>query len=418
MVVKRSRAFRRPYPAKASTPRNNLKRIAIGPYSVGSRGTKNPAIMAAMRILHIYKDYPPVLGGIENHLELLAEGLVARGHQVTVLVSGQGHRTEVTERRGVRLVLAGRLVTVASTPLSPALPLLLARERPDLIHLHHPYPPGDVAALLGGCGVPLVVTYHSDIVRQRRLGTIIAPIVRRTLRRAARIIATSPAYIRSSPFLAPVASHCRVVPFGIPLAHYGQADPKHVDALRQRFPGPVVLFVGRLRYYKGADRLVRAMAHVPARAVFVGADASVRAADLANLAAQLGLSNRIHFVGEQSEAALRAFYHTATLFALPSVERSEAFGIVQIEAQAAGLPIVCTELGTGTSFVTRHGHTGIVVPPDDVPALAHALRILVENPTLARTMGEAGRTRAHAEFSLTRMLDRIEAVYDEARRGD
>ena len=374
--------------------------------------------MAAMRILHIYKDYPPVFGGVENHLKLLAEGLVARGHAVTVLVSGGGPRTHTYTVGGVRVVAAGRLATVASTPLSPLLPLLVARERPDLIHLHHPYPPGDVAALLGGRGVPLVVTYHSDIVRQRRLGALVAPLVRQTLQRAARIIATSPAYIRSSPFLAPVASHCRVVPYGVALADFGHAEPALVAALRTRYPGPVILFVGQLRYYKGADRLVQAMAHVPARAVFVGADATVRRADLEALANAHGVSERVHFVGEQSGPALRAFYHAADVFTLPSVERSEAFGIVQIEAQSAGLPIVCTELDTGTSFVTRHGHTGIVVPPDDVPALAHALRILVENPILARTMGEAGRARAHAEFSLTRMLDRIEAVYDEARRGD
>ncbi|NTU82715.1 MAG: glycosyltransferase [Chloroflexales bacterium] len=371
-----------------------------------------------MRILHIYKDYPPVVGGIENHLELLAEELAARGHAVTVLASGAGWRGAACERRGVRLLLAGRLATVASTPLSPWLPLLLTRERPDLIHLHHPYPPGDAAALLAGRGVPLVVTYHSDIVRQRRLGAIVAPLVRRTLRRAARIIATSPAYIRSSPFLAPVASRCRVVPFGVPLERFGQADPERVATIRQRFPGPLVLFVGRLRYYKGADRLVRAMAQVPARAVFVGADATVRAADLAGLAAQIGVGDRVHFVGEQSEADLRAFYHAADIFALPSVERSEAFGIAQVEAQAAGLPVVCTELGTGTSYVTRHGRTGIVVPPDDVPALAHALRTLAASPALARAMGEAGRARAHTEFSLGRMLDRVEAVYDEAVRGD
>lgn len=374
--------------------------------------------MACMRILHIYKDYPPVLGGIENHLELLAEQLAARGHAVTVLVSGAGRATHVAERRGVRLVLAGRLGTVASTPLSPALPMLVARERPELIHLHHPYPPGDAAALLAARRTPLVVSYHSDIVRQRRLGAAIAPLVRATLGRAARIIATSPAYIRSSPLLAPVASRCRVVPYGVPLDAFGQADPALVAELRARYPGPVVLFVGQLRYYKGADRLVRAMAQVPGRAIFVGADATVRRADLEALAGACGVAGRVHFVGEQSGAALRAYYHAADVFALPSVERSEAFGIVQVEAQAAGLPVVCTELATGTSFVTRHGRTGIVVPPDDVPALARALRALVENPPLARALGAAGRARACAEFSLGRMLDRVEAVYDEALRGD
>ena len=367
-----------------------------------------------MRLLLLYKDYPPVIGGIENHLRFLAEGLAERGHAVTVLVSGATRRTQVAEEGGVRVIRAGRLATLASTPLSPALPLLLARARPDLIHLHHPFPPGDLATLIAAPSVPLVVTYHSDIVRQRRLARTLAPLFRRTLRRAARIVASSPAYIRTSPLLAPLASRCRVVPFGAPLDRFATADPERVAALRARFPGPLVLFVGRLRYYKGADRLVRAMAHVPARAVFVGGDATVRRADLEALAAALGLAERVHFVGEQSEEALRAWYHAATVFALPAVERSEAFGIAQVEAQAAGLPVVTTEVGTGTSYVTLHGRTGFVAPPDDVPALARALRVLIANPELARALGAAGRARAEREFSLERMLDRLEAVYAEA----
>jgi glycosyltransferase involved in cell wall biosynthesis len=367
-----------------------------------------------MRILHLYKDYYPVRGGVEGHLRLLAEGLAARDHAVTALVSASGPRGSAHELGGVRVVSAGRLGTLASAPISPSLPLLLARERPDLLHLHHPYPPGDMAALLAARRVPLVVTYHSDIVRQRRVGRLLAPLFRATLGRARRIIATSPAYIRSSPFLAPLASRCRVVPLGVPLERYGLVDAAEVAAVRARFPGPLLLFVGRLRYYKGADRLVRAMAHVPARAVFVGEDATVRRADLERLAAELGVAERVHFVGGQSDEELLAFYQAAQVFVLPSVERSEAFGIVQVEAQAAGLPVVCTELGTGTSFVTQHGRTGIVVPPDDVPALARALRALLASPAMAHAMGEAGRARAAREFGLERMLDRVEAVYEEA----
>lgn len=370
--------------------------------------------MASMRVLHLYKAYHPVLGGIENHLRLLAEGQAARGHAVTVLVSGADHRTSVVQRNGVRVIRAGRLTTLAATPLCPALPLLLARARPELVHLHHPFPPGDLATLLAARRTPLVVTYHSDIVRQRRLARALTPLFRRTLRRAARIIATSPAYIRSSPLLAPLASRCRVVPLGVPLDGFATTDPAYVAALRARFPGPLVLFVGRLRYYKGADRLVRAMAHVPARAIFVGGDATVRRADLEQLAASLGVAERVHFVGEQPEPELRAFYHAADVFVLPAVERSEAFGMVQVEAQAAGLPVVTTELGTGTSYVTLHGRTGFVVPPDDVPALARALHVLVANPELAHALGAAGRARAAREFSLERMLERIEDVYAEA----
>ncbi|MFV9505537.1 MAG: glycosyltransferase [Oscillochloridaceae bacterium umkhey_bin13] len=367
-----------------------------------------------MHILQIYKDYPPVQGGIEGHVALLAEGLVARGHQVTVLYSALGRQTSRTQRNGVQLWGIGRLVTLASTPLSPGLPWFVARARPDLIHLHHPHPPGDLAALLAGRASPLVVSYHSDIVRQRRLAPLVQPLIRRSLHRAGRIIAASPTYIRTSPLLAPLASRCRVIPYGQPLDQLAQADPAAVAAWRARFPGPIILFVGRLRYYKGLDQLIRAMASVPAQALIVGGEASVQQRDLINLAHDVGVAERIHLLGALDEASLRALYHAADVFVLPSNERSEAFGIVQVEAQAAGLPVVCTELGTGTSYVTQHGRTGIVVPPNDVTALARALRVLVANPALARAMGQAGRARASAEFGLERMLDRIEAVYHEA----
>lgn len=369
-----------------------------------------------MHVVQIYKDYPPVTGGIEHHLALLSEGLAARGHHVTVLVSAPGLHPRSYEERGVRIIAVGRLATVASTPLSPALPGQLAHLRPDLIHLHHPYPPGDLAILLAGRRSPFVVTYHSDIIRQRRLKLVVAPLVRHTLRTAASIVVGSPAYMHSSPWLAPITEHCRVVPYGLPLERFGQADQRLVAALQARYPGPLVLFVGRLRYYKGAEVLVRAMAEVPGQAIFVGADATVRRADLIDLARQIGVAERVHFVGAQDDEHLRAFYHAATVFVLPSLERSESFGLVQVEAQAAGLPIVCTELGTGTSYVTRHGETGIVVPPGDEQALARALRLLLANPALAQAYGNAGRLRAAREFSLGTMLDRIETIYAEAIR--
>ncbi|NNJ10664.1 glycosyltransferase [Chloroflexales bacterium ZM16-3] len=365
-----------------------------------------------MNILQIYKDYFPVLGGIEGHLRLLAEGLAARGHQVTVLTNGRGRRGEVREIGGVRVIYAGRLATLASAPVSPALLAHMARQRPDLVHLHMPDPTGDLALALAGPRAPLVVSYHSDIVRQRRLLTLYAPLLRRTLRRAARIIATSPAYVRSSPFLAPLADRCAVMPYGIDLGRFASPDPARVAAIRARYPGPRTLFVGQLRYYKGAEMLVRAMADTPGHALLVGGEATVRRADLERLAADLGVADRVHLLGEQ-DADLPAYYHAADLLALPSVERSEAFGIVQIEAQAAGLPVVATELGTGTSYVTLHGQTGIVVPPADHLALARAMRAILGSPQLARALGEAGRRRAQAEFSLPRMLDRAEAIYAE-----
>jgi rhamnosyl/mannosyltransferase len=158
------------------------------------------------------------------------------------------------------------------------------------------------------------------------------------------------------------------------------------------------------------------MALAPGRALIIGADATVRRADLERLAQELGVAERVHFLSVEDDDELTDYYYAADLLVLPSVERSEAFGIVQIEAQAAGLPVVATELGTGTSYVTRHGQTGIVVPPADPPALARAIQAIMGSTTLAHAFGAAGRRRAEAEFSLERMLDLVEAVYAEAVR--
>jgi rhamnosyl/mannosyltransferase len=367
-----------------------------------------------MHILQVYKDYHPVLGGIENHLRLLAEGLAARGHRVTVLTNGRGRRGEVRELGGVRVIYAGRAATLARAPLSLELPLRLRAERPDIVHLHMPDPTGDLAGALAARRTPLAVTYHSDIIRQRRLLALYAPLLRATLRRASRIIATSPAYIASSPFLAPHAAKCVVIPHGIDQRPFERADAPAVAAIRARYPGPISLFVGHLRYYKGIDYLVRAMAAAPGHALIIGAEATVRRADLLALARDLGVAGRVHLLGEVADIA--PYYHAADLFVLPSVERSEAFGIVQIEAQAAGLPVLATAIGTGTSYVTVHGETGVVVPPRDPAALARAISAILASPPLARALGAAGRRRARAEFTLERMLDRTEAVYREILR--
>jgi len=168
-----------------------------------------------MHILHLYKDYPPVLGGIENHIQVLAEAQVRAGHRVTVLVCDPGPRTTVREENGVTVIRAGRLATAASMPLSLSQPLRLARLRPDIVHVHSPYPLGELANALLGQARATVITHHSDIVRQRGWLRLYGPLLRRVLARADRIIATSPRYIETSPWLWPVREKCVVVPLGV-----------------------------------------------------------------------------------------------------------------------------------------------------------------------------------------------------------
>jgi rhamnosyl/mannosyltransferase len=368
-----------------------------------------------VKVVHVYKDYPPVWGGIENHLRLLAEAQAAAGLEVTVVVTATDARTTTAFERGVRVVRAARLAAVASTPLSPSLLRSLRRlaaTHPDVVHVHAPYPPGELGAALCAARAT-VVTYHSDIVRQRLLGRVYRPLQQRLLRGADRILVTSPRYLSTSTALAAHLERCQVVPLGIdpePLLH---ADPAAAAAVRARFGGPLVLFVGRLRSYKGLDHLLAAMATLPGRAALVVAGSGPLERRWRQLAAPLVAAGRCHFLGEVPDGDLPALYAAADVFVLPSVERSEAFGVVLLEAMAAAVPVVSTELGTGTSWVNLDGETGRVVPPRDPPALASAIAELLAAPERGRALGLAGRRRVLTEFTAARMTARVIASYRE-----
>jgi len=288
--------------------------------------------------------------------------------------------------------------------------LQIARSlRPDLAHLHFPYPPGDLAALALPGRTPLVVTYHSDIVRQRALLQAYRPLLELTLHRAARILPTSPNYLVSSPFLRRHAARCAVVPLGIDADRFAHADPRHVAGIRARYDAPLVLFVGRLRYYKGLHILLDAMPSVRGE-LLIGGGGPERER-LERQAAQLGIAKRVHFLGDIPDEQLPGLFQAADVFVMPAHLRAEALGLAQIEALASGLPCVSTELGTGTSFANRHGTTGLIVPPGDAPALAAALNTLLADADLRRRFSAAGRQRVAELFTRAQMVDSIEAIY-------
>jgi rhamnosyl/mannosyltransferase len=200
-----------------------------------------------------------------------------------------------------------------------------------------------------------------------------------------------------------------VIPLGIELGRFLQVPSAHVQRIKDTYGTPLVLFVGKLRYYKGLQYLLQAMLEIPARLLVVGS--GPMGAEWRRLAQTLELGDRVVFLGEVSDEELPAYYHASDLFVLPASERSEAFGTVQLEAMASGLPVVCTELGTGTSFVNVHGQTGLVVPARDVQSLGAAMRMLLQDQALRREMGRRAQQRALDEFSLPLMVDRVARLY-------
>jgi len=361
-----------------------------------------------LKVLHVGKFYPPHPGGMESHLELLCR-TTRHAVDVEVVVSADGPRTVRETVDDVPVTRVGTRLTLASASFNPGMAREIRRADADVVHFHHPNPTAVLSYFAARPRGALVVTYHSDIVRQKVLGPLVSPLVHALLRRADAIIASSPQYAASSPVLRRHVDRVRVLPFGIDAAELGEVDADEVARIRAAHGPRIVLGVGRLVYYKGFEYLVRAMRQVDAHLLIAGGGPLRE--PLRALAAGLGVADRVTLLGAVPD--LRPWYHAADVFVLPSVARSEAFGIVQLEAMACGLPVVNTALHTGVPFVSPHGLTGLTVPPADADALAGALATLLDDPGLRRRMSLAGRGRVAGEFSATTMAANTLALYHD-----
>ena len=367
-----------------------------------------------MKIVQVYKDYePPVFGGVEHTMRLLSRGLARiPGYQSTVVCSWDRPVTRVEQLEETTVVRVATFGRLARSPVSPTLPGWLRRLQPDILHFHYPNPTGEMSCLVAGPRCPVVVTYHADVVRQRQLLRVYRHPLARFFRRADRILVTSPYMLDGNALLEPHRDRCRVIPIGIDLGRMEDTPrARQVAAeVRARCAAPVVLFVGRMRPYKGLPVLVEAMREVPGTLLLVGSgeqEARVRERIQA-----LGLESRVVMTGDVPDADLPGYYRAADLFVLPSVSRSEAFGLAMVEAMSCGLPVVSTRLGTGTSFVNQDGVTGLEVPAGDPGAMAVAMRRLLSNREEARRMGESARARA-LTLGSEAMVAQIVAQYEE-----
>ncbi len=374
-----------------------------------------PHSLDGVKVLHIGKYYPPHMGGIETHLQALS-GELKKSLDLRVIVSSDGRRTVREDLDGVRLVRVGTAFTAFSTPISPGMVSQIRRCGAGLVHIHLPNPTAVLAYLASGHRGRLVVTYHSDTVRQKILGSLFEPFLHAALRRSAAIIVTSPNYLATSPVLAAYRDRCHVIPYGIDISQFQRRDTAAVEQIRRQHGERLVISVGRLVYYKGFEYLIRAMAQVRGKLLIVG-DGPLRSS-LEQLAAGLGVADRVIFAGEIQNAAVIPYYHASDVFALGSVARSEAFGIVQIEAMASGLPVINTALDSGVPFVSVDGQTGLTVPPADPAAMAAAINRLLDDAALRQRLAAAGERRAKQEFSIDTMVQRTHRLYASLFAGN
>ena len=358
-----------------------------------------------MKILQVNKLFYPHVGGVEKVALDLCEQLSGEV-EMNVLIANNSFGRKNETIAGAHIERVPSVGTLLSMPIAPLFPYHIGKySTVDVMHFHFPFPLGEISYLMNRWHIKArtVVTWHCDIVRQKKILKIYTPLLHKFLQNMDCIVTTSPNMIEHSEFLQPYRDKCRVIPLGINPNQFEPNKQVLADAakLRNRYKRPILFFMGRLVNYKGLSYLIDAMQDIHAD-LLIGGSGKLRL-ELEQQVQDRGLQDRIHFTGFISDEELPAYYHASDVFVLPSIDPSEAFGIVQLEAQVCGVPVVSTNLNTGVPYANLHGVTGIVVNPGNSRELAQAINSLLNNDKRRKKLGVQARERVKSEFTVQGM---------------
>lgn len=370
-----------------------------------------------LRILEVNKAYYPHVGGIESLVRQYSEELSAiRGVSVKTLVCRDDRGGTVHENvLGTDVVRAGSLGTYFSCPLSFSFISLFRKmaRKADVVHINVPFPLADAALMLSGYKGKVVVSWHSDIVKQKKLMTFYKPLMMKLLDRADVILTATQGHVDGSSYLPKYRDKCRILPYGITPDHYLSIEraPILTDLLNDK-SRVKVFFTGRLVYYKGVDVLLKAFTMVQNCELFIAGTGDLEK-QLKDFTAAEKIGDRVHFLGFLPDDKLKQAYADCDIFVLPSVAKSEAFGIVQLEAMIYGKPVINTALPSGVPHVSLHLKTGLTVAPGDPKSLALAINRLADDEELREFYGRNAAKRVETCFNEKQVIRQLYKILSE-----
>jgi len=363
-----------------------------------------------MRVLHVYRTYyPDTQGGLEEVIRQICSNTVEQGVESRVFTLTNAKSNDVVQFEGVDVYRFSQTLEIASCGFSIAAlkGFKESVEWADIVHYHFPWPFGDLLHLLAKVNKPTLVTYHSDIIRQKWLLNLYRPLKRLFLSKVDAIVATSENYFATSDVLGYYSEKVQVIPIGIN-DQKSEISEHKLKQWQDKVGEGFFLFIGVLRYYKGLHILLDALQNSTCRVVIVGAGPIEKV--LKEKAKQLKLSN-VTFLGYIDDEDKFALLELSIGIVFPSHLRSEAYGVTLVEGALHGKPLISTEIGSGTSYVNKHGKTGLVIPPSDPRGLRDAMEKISNNKGLSRKMGNNARKRYEELFTGAVMGQKYSLLY-------
>lgn len=369
-----------------------------------------------MKVLHIGKFYPPYFGGIEKVNFDIVEGVNCNKIKVDVLCSNHERNKNFELDRNYKIFRVNTFKVLASTPISPRLPFVLKKiqDNYDIIHIHLPNPLANLAVFLTKPKSKIILHWHSDIVKQKFLLKFYAPLQNWLLNRADKIVSTSPFYIQGSKYLQKFKAKTVSIPLGVDIEELKFSDIE-VNFIKKKYESKKIVFaLGRLIYYKGFEYLIDAAKIIDENIIILIGGVGKLEKELKQKIVDNDLQEKVVLIGKIAFHKLGSYYKACDLFCLPSIEKSEAFGVVQIEAMAFGKPIVSTNIkGSGVSWVNKNDVSGKIVNPKDAKDLGTAINLILSDHKTYDKYSKNSFSRFNELFTKKKMIDNFSNLYKQ-----